>query len=531
MSEQRRWRLDDLDIDLDRQRVERAGVVLDVGGLSFRLLEFLLGQDDRVVTFDQLMAAVWAPSVVGEETVTQRVKLLRQALGDDGRNPRYLRSVRGRGYQLCVAAHPLAGEGVARSPRLRRWRWLIVGVGVIVGGLILAVLTITMRPNAWTQPAPPSSQNDLLQRARYYAGIGQAENNERAIALYEELLGSDAGNVAAQVGLSHALSARLCLYNAAPDSSTRGESIARALIARDADNGAAHAALAYALDCQGLIDTAIVEYERAYALDPVGRGDSLASAANLYAVKGRLYDALKANIAIKRSGTAARFLDIQIARTLELLGFTAAAEQRYARSFRLYPDNVFSNANYPRCLFLQGRLAEATEALDQAITRPQHPDLHVLTGELALLRGSPVEARAAFARALALRPHASFAATLVRLYDGETIDRTWALSKLVELRAQFDSGQHWPDTQIEIALIEMALGERDRAFAALDAAVASGFRDRAYLQVSPLFRALADDPRFAVLLDSIGTQVAAQRRQVLAGDEFPPQLLSPTALP
>ena len=70
MAEPRRWRLDDLEIDLDRQRVERAGSVLDVGGLSFRLLEFLLGQGDRVVTFDQLMAAVWAPAVVGEETVT-----------------------------------------------------------------------------------------------------------------------------------------------------------------------------------------------------------------------------------------------------------------------------------------------------------------------------------------------------------------------------------------------------------------------------------------------------------------------------
>ena len=55
----------------------------------------------EVVEFDELIEAVWAPAVVGEETVTQRVKLLRQALGDDGRNPRYVRSIRGRGYQLC----------------------------------------------------------------------------------------------------------------------------------------------------------------------------------------------------------------------------------------------------------------------------------------------------------------------------------------------------------------------------------------------------------------------------------------------
>ena len=97
-----RYRLDDLLIDVPRQRVERDGVLLDVGGLSFRLLEFLLEQGQRVVGFDELIERVWAPAVVNEETVTQRVRLLRQSLGDDGRNPRYLRSVRGRGYQLCV---------------------------------------------------------------------------------------------------------------------------------------------------------------------------------------------------------------------------------------------------------------------------------------------------------------------------------------------------------------------------------------------------------------------------------------------
>src|SRR6185312_12674563 len=92
----------DLHIDLDAKRVERAGHTLDVTGLSFDLLACLLARGNAVVTFDELMAAVWAPAVVNEDTVTQRVRLLRQALGDDGRHPRYIRSVRGRGYQLLT---------------------------------------------------------------------------------------------------------------------------------------------------------------------------------------------------------------------------------------------------------------------------------------------------------------------------------------------------------------------------------------------------------------------------------------------
>ena len=116
-----RFRLDDLIIDLTRQRVTRAEVVLDVAGLSFRLLGCLLRRGVDVVPFDTLIAEVWAPAVVNEETVTQRVKLLRQALGDDGRQPRYVRSVRGRGYQLCAMPEALADEH-AQSPRDLRHR-------------------------------------------------------------------------------------------------------------------------------------------------------------------------------------------------------------------------------------------------------------------------------------------------------------------------------------------------------------------------------------------------------------------------
>ena len=80
---ERIFQIDDLQIDLDRQQVERAGVRLEVAGLSFRLLAYLLEQGNRVVGFDELIDAVWAPAIVGEETVTQRIKLLRQAFGDE----------------------------------------------------------------------------------------------------------------------------------------------------------------------------------------------------------------------------------------------------------------------------------------------------------------------------------------------------------------------------------------------------------------------------------------------------------------
>ncbi|HWU71465.1 MAG TPA: winged helix-turn-helix domain-containing protein, partial [Pseudoxanthomonas sp.] len=95
-------RLLDLQIDRPAQRVSRDGDVLPIQGLSWRLFDVLLAHGNDVVDFDTLAAQVWAPAVVGEDAISQRVKLLRQALGDDSRRPRYIRSVRGRGYQLCA---------------------------------------------------------------------------------------------------------------------------------------------------------------------------------------------------------------------------------------------------------------------------------------------------------------------------------------------------------------------------------------------------------------------------------------------
>ena len=54
-----------------------------------------------------LIRDVWDDVVVSDETLAQRVRLLRQALGEDSQNPRYIASVRGRGYRLiCEVKYP-----------------------------------------------------------------------------------------------------------------------------------------------------------------------------------------------------------------------------------------------------------------------------------------------------------------------------------------------------------------------------------------------------------------------------------------
>jgi DNA-binding winged helix-turn-helix (wHTH) protein/Flp pilus assembly protein TadD len=528
MSDEPLFRLDDLVIDLDRQQVERAGVRIEVAGLSFRLLAYLLAQGNRVVGFDELIGSVWAPAVVGEETVTQRVKLLRQALGDDGRRPRYIRSVRGQGYQLCTAPIRLDAATADRARTRSARPAAIAALALLVLGAILLAFWRSQAPTGHLDTGANAAGpvEAIIERARYYARIGQDANNERAIALFEDALTFDAGNADARIGLSRALSARMCLYNRGVGSVDRAEALARAVLEQDTGNSRAHDALAYAFDCRGLIDSALAEYERAFALDPLARFDSKASAAYLYSVKGRLADALKANVGVADRRSELHFYDIQIARNLELLGFVAEAERRYENSFRLYPDSVFSNAAWPRCLFLQGRLDEADAAIRLALQRPVHPELLVLAGELALLRGKPGDAHSAFARAHALRPHSSWPDSLAHLYADGPPDLDWITHQAERIREAIEAGEQAPDMFIELAVLQVGLGHREAALDAIDSAIAAGFSDRAYLQASPLFRALAGEPRMAAAIDRIGQHVAGERARVLAADWLPRDLLS-----
>jgi TolB-like protein/DNA-binding winged helix-turn-helix (wHTH) protein len=111
------FEISDLVIDVARQRVTRAAAEIALPNLSFDLLLVLIRAAPAVVSNDDLMAQVWPGLVVSPETVSQRVKLLRHALGDDPRAPRYIAGLRGRGYRLIPEVRSIAEDSSHTSPQ------------------------------------------------------------------------------------------------------------------------------------------------------------------------------------------------------------------------------------------------------------------------------------------------------------------------------------------------------------------------------------------------------------------------------
>lgn len=514
-------RLLDLDIDRPAQRVRRAGEDLPISGLSWKLLDVLLAHGTAVVGFDALATQVWAPAVVGEDAISQRVKLLRQALGDDSRRPRYIRSVRGQGYQLCAVPQPgdaPTGAIPAPAPRLRhRWWWVAAApVLLLAGGLM------------WLRQPPPGAAQPLLARADHYAGIGQAANNQRAIVLYRQALQADPDSAAARRGLARALAAETCLYNGGPEPARQALALLAPPGRAQLQDGASVALRGYAHDCLGQMVQAMADYQQALRLAP-GDDATRASLAYLYQEQGQLARALRDNLALK-APERVRFRDVQVARELELLGFQHLAGEQHARNFLLYPDNVFANIAWPRSLLANGEPDQARQVLAQALQRgTPHPQLLRLQAELALLAGDRLAAATAFEAARQLRPQQSLGQTLVVLYGPVPAARADIEQRLRQVRAQQADG--WSDAALEQALLLQALDQRDAAQAALQQAVDAGFRDAAWLRVTPLFAPLRASQGIDAVLARIDTDVDRQRAQVLAAPWRPAELAGLSAGP
>src|SRR6266540_148988 len=100
----------DLAVDPDRHEVTRAGRVIPLTRVEFRLLVTILEADGRVLSRDQLLDAVYGNdgAEVMDRTVDVHVGRLRDKLGDNADEPRYVLTVRGVGYR---AAPPATAAG------------------------------------------------------------------------------------------------------------------------------------------------------------------------------------------------------------------------------------------------------------------------------------------------------------------------------------------------------------------------------------------------------------------------------------
>ena len=127
------YRFDRFTLDTADRRLRRDGEPVELSARYFDALTLLVREAGTLVSKDRFMGEVWAGVPVTDEALTQCIKSLRRALGDDAASPRVIETVPKHGYRFIA---PIDTSGTfARARAKNSWsETLLLGAAGTIGG-------------------------------------------------------------------------------------------------------------------------------------------------------------------------------------------------------------------------------------------------------------------------------------------------------------------------------------------------------------------------------------------------------------
>lgn len=95
-----RLAIGDLFLDLDTQSIIKNGETVALTYTEFKILELLASHRKKIYSLDNIYESIWNENAVGNDAIMVHIKNIRKKLGDDSRNPAYIKTAWGRGYYI-----------------------------------------------------------------------------------------------------------------------------------------------------------------------------------------------------------------------------------------------------------------------------------------------------------------------------------------------------------------------------------------------------------------------------------------------
>lgn len=142
------FRFEGFVLDSTERQLRHDGTVVELSARYFDALALMLAEQGRLVSKDRFMDEVWRGIPVTDEALTQCIRSLRKALGDDAARPRFIETVPKYGYRFV--ADVMVVEGIADiSPSFSK-----EGEGTVAS-------LEHARPGASPPPTPPLKRGGL----------------------------------------------------------------------------------------------------------------------------------------------------------------------------------------------------------------------------------------------------------------------------------------------------------------------------------------------------------------------------------
>lgn len=181
----------------DRMCLQEGATDLELRPKAFDVLLHLVQQAGRVVSKDELVAAVWPNVIVNDDALAQCVRDIRKALRDEGQT--YVRTVPRRGYMFVAEVEPVAAIGSGNAagvigqpvPAERPWPMRM--------GLVAALLLALVVTGSWNYSWRATPQAQAVSQLSVailpftanaedeWLGDGIAEDIMTAVSRFREL--------------------------------------------------------------------------------------------------------------------------------------------------------------------------------------------------------------------------------------------------------------------------------------------------------------------------------------------------------
>src|SRR5262245_40257864 len=93
---------DDVKVDCANLRVHKGGTPRKITPRAFQVLAYLLERHGRIVEKQELFDEVWKERFVTDNALSRIIKEIRQVIGDDADEPRYIETIPKRGYRFIA---------------------------------------------------------------------------------------------------------------------------------------------------------------------------------------------------------------------------------------------------------------------------------------------------------------------------------------------------------------------------------------------------------------------------------------------
>lgn len=109
-------RFGDFTLDTGRAELRGPGGLVPIEPKPLALLTLLAESNDRILTRDAMIEAVWGGRIVSDAAVSTVLKQVRKALGDDGQKQEYVRTIHGQGHRFVAEVRIAPAATAAARP-------------------------------------------------------------------------------------------------------------------------------------------------------------------------------------------------------------------------------------------------------------------------------------------------------------------------------------------------------------------------------------------------------------------------------